>query len=920
MRSKGEMRENERSWAIDLISQINTYVCENSEDSIIQHAGGEMSLSTGIGSLFPDTLLFGDKGKTRILQGWELKYPDTNIDDQELISNAKIKADLLGVNSFLLWNVSIAKLYVKNNEDEEFEVIKEWNSLSHITTRVEVGYNMHEIKNELYTILEDLNYFFRNGILKSEKILNSISGEKLISLVFNNIESCAESIKNACISDGDLNDAIILWWDMEGATYGKKSNKWFEISKLAIISLMNKFIFANILKKYNSKASIINSINETSSINDCLGIFEKISKDCDFYNIFEEKTGERYIDNASLDTILNFNKYLVELDFTNYNDEILENLLTRVVTRSKRKVAGQFSTPRELAVFLSALTMKNKASRVLDPCCGTGTIAKASYDIKRASGISSEEAIKQIWAGDKFRYPLQFAMLALTSPENMGQQINIYKNDVFNLLPDEKILIHDANSNDILNIDCGKYDAIISNLPFVQQENLLELNSTAVQFIEKTNAMFNGRSDLYAYIALKLDNILSEHGRMGIIVSNSWLGTEFGDKFFEELKSKYNVEYIITSGKGRWFKNADVVTNIIILNKKDNTSSIEKIKFIVVNEYLIELIGNDDVSVQIENASKLVAKIRQGIDTQEFTINKYSDDDIKNLDKIGVIKNSLFTNCRWLFDFKDKLVPITKYFKIKRGERRGCNELFYPKNHNIEEEYIVPVMKKLDTSSYLMNLDASIDGFVCGKSLSELDELGHMGAREWIRKFDGASDKGGRIYNEKLAKANLYWYEMSLNSTFDVGLLINPDERLFFSKALYPVFFDQRLTGLVRKNDNDDLDLLVALLNSILGIFYIEAIGFGRGLGVLDLNKNKVEKRFMMLNPELISNEDKEEILKLYSELEARDVKKLLEEFEEKDRYEFDYTVLKAFGLESNYDKIKKSLTELFSIRKAVNK
>ena len=154
MRRIGTTSENERSWAIDLISDINSYINGEDEESIIKHAGGEMSLSTGNGSLFPDILLFGDKGKTSVLQGWELKYPDTNIDDKELINNAKIKAELLGVNSFLVWNVSIAKLYVKNNEDEDFKVFKEWNSLSHITTRAEVAYNMHEIKRELHIILD----------------------------------------------------------------------------------------------------------------------------------------------------------------------------------------------------------------------------------------------------------------------------------------------------------------------------------------------------------------------------------------------------------------------------------------------------------------------------------------------------------------------------------------------------------------------------------------------------------------------------------------------------------------------------------------------------------------------------------------------------------------------------------------------
>lgn len=88
MKGIGTTRDNERSWAIDLISQINSSALVCKEDSIIQHAGGEMGLSTGSGSLFPDVLLFGDKGKTKVLQGWELKYPDTPIEDRELFLNA----------------------------------------------------------------------------------------------------------------------------------------------------------------------------------------------------------------------------------------------------------------------------------------------------------------------------------------------------------------------------------------------------------------------------------------------------------------------------------------------------------------------------------------------------------------------------------------------------------------------------------------------------------------------------------------------------------------------------------------------------------------------------------------------------------------------------------------------------------------
>lgn len=918
MNNAGLMKDNERSWGIDLISQINTYALVREKESIIQYAGGEMSLAKSSGSLFPDIMLFADRAKTQVLHGWELKYPNTDINDREFYDNARQKAELLGVNSFVLWNASIARLFVKNENSEKYSMLKEWDELSYIKTRADVAYHMGEIQNLLTTILEDLNYFFNNGVLKTERVISSVSGEYITEFILKNVQECAKSLKKGALSDADFNDQVILWWEAEKEAYGKKGDKWIEMSKLAIISLMNKIIFANILKKYYADAKLIDTLIESIGIEECLNLFKDITDKCDFYNIFEEKPGEKYIDGVTLNMLIDFNKYLVDLDFTNYDDKLLGTLLSQIVTRSKRKVAGQFSTPKELAMFLVAMTMKNKMGNVVDPCCGTGTIVKSAYDLKVNAGITPSEALKQVWAGDKFRYPLQFAMLALTSPQNMGQQINIYKEDVFNVNPGQKIQIHSSSVNTVEEIDYQLFDTIVSNLPFVQQETLQELNASAIQFINTVNEKFNGRSDLYTYITLKIEQLLKIGGRAGVIISNSWLGTEFGDKFFDELTHRYNIEYIITSGKGRWFKNADVVTNILILSKSQNISN-QEIKFVVIQDDLRSIVSDENNVVQVDKVESIVAKIRSNMHSDLFSIYKYSHQEIKELQETGIVKNALFANASWLLSIKDKLQPLTKFFEVKRGERRGWNDLFYPQNHNIDKEYLVPVMKKLDTSSYLMNLGASIEGFCCNKSIEELKALGHKNTVEWIEQFQNITNGTGILLPKALAKKGVYWYEMPLNKTFEVGLLINPDERLFFSKAPYPVFFDQRLTGLKRKSKKYNLDVLMALMNSIVGLYFIEAIGFGRGLGVLDLNKNKVEKNFKILNPDYITENGQKTIMDLYKKIEIRDVRPLLEELQMKDREEFDKAVLQEFGIEEYYDVIKESLIQIFKIRKAVN-
>ncbi len=117
------LRYNERAWAIDVISEINTYC--NEQSRAIVRAGGEYGLHGSGNSLYPDILLFGNASGTMVLQGWELKMPDTDINDPQFIENATEKALRLNLSSFLLWNVREAALYQKSNNNK-FTLSKSW--------------------------------------------------------------------------------------------------------------------------------------------------------------------------------------------------------------------------------------------------------------------------------------------------------------------------------------------------------------------------------------------------------------------------------------------------------------------------------------------------------------------------------------------------------------------------------------------------------------------------------------------------------------------------------------------------------------------------------------------------------------------------------------------------------------------------
>ena len=151
----------------------------------------------------------------------------------------------------------------------------------------------------------------------------------------------------------------------------------------------------------------------------------------------------------------------------------------------------------------------------------------------------------------------------------------------------------------------------------------------------------------------------------------------------------------------------------------------------------------------------------------------------------------------------------------------------------------------------------------------------------------------------------------------DFVTALNPDKRLFVSKFDESTFVDQRFTRMLMKNTTISKDLLHALLNSLFGMFAIEAIGFGRGLGVLDASSTKL-KNMYMINPQNISDTDALEIVELFNKIKNRNVMDTENELKDSDREIFDRKVLRAIGYEELYDAIKGSLLSMQYTRHTV--
>lgn len=906
---------NERSWAIDVISAIQVFLASKSWH--FKGAGGEITISNNNKSLFPDVLLFKDLTKDIIVQGWELKMPDTQINNSELISNAKKKALILKRDSFLLWNVKSAVLYARNGD--QFEILKSWQDIN-INSRIEVKPKEQLWKNLLFEILDDLNGFFESGAIAEVTSKEILSIDEVIDVVLENTHSTADTLRINSITNGRLDAEINLWWKSSSNEYGFTSNQIeYKLPTLSMVILTDwifKIIFAHILKKHFNEAKEIENIERSTSIVDAIEILTSISEKCDFWNIFSSNLGQPFISETAWSELTELNQFLSTINIEAIEIEILHQLLQSTVATAKRKVAGQFSTPKKLADLLTRLTIEDKTKIVIDPCCGTGTIIKQAYELKEEYELGPNDILNSIWASDKHSFPIQLSTLSMAKPSNIGKIINVFSSDVIELRIGNTIEFQDPNNGEIVEKEFPTVDYVVSNLPFIKSkemnQNIRDVNYWIQNEVDASEAL-SGKSDIFAYIPFYLHQFLSENGKIGLILSNAWLGTDYGEKFLKLFQKFFEIEYIVISGKGKWFGNADVVTTILVASKKDpKTSSLSsnEILFCILTEEL-ELI--DDIKNLSDN-------IIVGAESENLTINRYSLAQINTFEDFGIPWSGFFANLSWVSNVKDRFTNTSDIFHFTRGERRGWNPMFYPaQGHNIEQEYIKPVLKHLRQTTNLECVPNS-EAFCCSISLEELENLGHNGALDWIKSFENQRNGTNRPLPEVLARPSMYWYEMSTENVTDFVANVNYDRSLFIAKFENSSFIDQRMIGfLVREEfQQENKTLYLALLNCTASLFLIESFGFGRGLGALDLRKNKFERDFKILNPNVLTHDQKTHIVELFRPIMQRNRLPLEQELESGDRIAFEHALMGIYGISEYYEPIKNSLKQLYRIRFAV--
>lgn len=945
--NRSTFKYNERAWSGQIISWIKLAI-ENGT-TIFKDVNNDASVKMKSGkTLFPDILLFVDKVSGIVFNGWELKFPDTAVDDEDMLQNALEKAKNLQSSSFVTWNGAEAIIWGIDTDKYDIESlskIKVYPKEPSINNRddmaIKANYDTHEdaLKQRTYEILHDLGQLYQNGKLKpainiSDDIICTISDSSNII-----IPQFEQAIKQECGKDAKFRKEFKEWKRYESATLKilASSSRRAEniipekvLAKFAFYNLIGKTLFYFVLSE--NLSGILESIviGETDDVKQLLNNYFEKAKAIDYQAVFKPY----FTDNIEFSEIVNTAMKAVLSKLCNYDLKILPsgvigNILENLVPEDEKLKFGQYFTSETLANLVAFPVVQTNEDLLFDPTSGTGTFLSSFYNILNYyNNTDHSKLLEQIWGNDISHFPAILSVINLYK-HNVTKKDNfprVIRSDYFNLEVGKKEVFPDPiDYSKHIEVPIPQFDGIASNLPFIQQEDIPNDKLTVLfkenfeqsqrAFLHDGSFKINERSDYYTYCIYHSIRFLKDGGMMSVITSNAWLGKEYGLEFKRFLLDNFHIKYVVKSNAEHWFSDSQVSTIFFVLEKKKNDLPT---RFITLNFKLKNYFDNRNIRHQFEQIEELYDEIDRCNEVNAVNWSKssiFNDlfESTNGMMSVCVVskeelENSITYKTNWNTYFTSANIFASFYHYLTcyypsiidtfRGERTGWDKMFVIPSNNrtkVSDRWQISYVKsptELDAIKFVGELKNRL--LVCDQPLSGLDRK----TVNWIRSFENVKNKNGSKTIQEACKGHKpFWWSLRPKQA-NIFTAINPYTRFFFTYSDKPVTLGQRLIGFT-VNRGHDVKLIAALLNSAITFLTIELKGVSRNLGVLDLNADFF-KELRFLNPELLNTKQKQEIIEAFEPITRRNVEDIFTEIQRDDRKNFDRTILRCFGIKDS--------------------
>src|SRR3989339_775893 len=658
-----------------LLSIINQICKENPDIGFTEMLQNEQVGTKGI-SRFADIKLFSSKDSGKIVS-FELKNLAWDATDEILISDAHYKASTNGYDYFV------------TGTPKQLVIFKTFESGKSIFDRKLKIYNISRIKKideirlpiyqkEIYQPLKqflvelsDIVHGIKEAVWTS---IDEYFANKLSNYILAATENMFELMYNKITKDKTLQTKIRQYLrnqDIFNVTVNFDYSDIYNLCQLANYLLFLKIIFYSYLQREVPKLKLKKlEIPEDKDLlsRTLRARFDEVLKH-DFEQIFEKSILEEF----------------------EFSDKYIP-----VIIRNVDEVD-----------IICSFCIKKDSHFVLDSGCGAGTFLVRAYQFLKFfhPEFSHQELLERLWGVDIAPFPAFLAMMNLSlldisCLENYPTIIQkdfseVNSNSYFKII--YLNITHELEVKQIdkklKNVKIPLFDNCIGNPPYIRQE-LIEEKEVWSKLAKKEFGIkkINQQSDLYVYYLIHTAAFLKENGKLGYVISSSWLDVNFGSGLQKFLLDNFKIIAIIDNQKIRSFDTASINTVMLIIERCSDNKERENnnVKFVRVQKKYEDIIGKSNDKFRIKNVLKFVNDIES---TTADIINGDYQIIIKKQSELRFESTfyNKYENGYWgakylrapeLYykikkHFKDKFVYLSDLCDVVYGIKSGANDFFY---------------------------------------------------------------------------------------------------------------------------------------------------------------------------------------------------------------------------------------------------
>lgn len=781
--------------------------------------------------------------------------------------------------------------------------------------------------------------------------------------------------------------------DIFNVTFKFDSNDVYNICQLSNYLLFLKIIFYTYLQRdvpdLNLKPIIIP--RDKKLLNKTLRKHFDDVLQHDFEMIFSETILDEFEFEERYLPVLRQNvEQISHLNFNELNADIIGAIYNTLIDNQEQHDRGQHFTNTNEVDIVNAFCINPDTKLILDSGCGAGTfLVRAYYFMKFYNPkITHEQLLERLWGVEIAAFPAFLATmnLSLQSVKTYYNYPTIIQSDFSKVEGNShfNLMFLNANKNfEIKKLD-GKrkdvaipvFDACVGNPPYIRQELIQHKQRwNDLAFKEFGIKKINQQSDLYVYYLMHTAAFLREGGRLGYVISSSWLDVSFGAGLQKFLLNNFKIVAIIDHQQTRSFETALVNTVILILEKCSDLKKRLKnnIRFVKVTTDYEKLLGNyndKDRVRRVEKWANDIENVKKDAAKEDYSIAIVNQ---KELEEFSTTDEGKYENGNWGARYfrspgiyhklikagKGKLLPLHNFIDVKYGIKSGANDFFYvvdetdkalnlsdnlyklyfgitsdadiashkkiwnkfgwfysKMNHQhyiIERFNTAPLFK---TQSEANNLDVDLTKLkyrviICKDDKNKLSKF----KNKLLKYIEDAEEKD--IHKVPSVQGRPQWYDITAARIGDFIFPSKIGERFrLIDNRNSKVFCDKVNYVMDVKEDYiKDSDILFLLMNSITFRFLVDLFARQMVVKVSDVDVSVVENT-LLLNPELLKSK-KKELSKIIKSLKSREQGTISEEVHQQDKRDLDNLIFDALGLsEKDVDDLYFEATKYVQDRK----